>query len=192
MQYNNPSYDISFAYAYSWRQPERDLEIALLILRAETDGHDDTACPAEIDQHFEVERALASNPHTPAVVLDHLAAHGTHPLVLERIACNPTSSQATLKRLANNRCSDVRVAVAENSNADEETLRLLAKDPSIDVRFSMAENHNLPGDILDALCMDENPYVAHRAHVTRGRLNTKGTGIQNLNDWWQHQSRRAV
>lgn len=75
---------------------------------------------------------------------------------------------------------EVRIAIADNgSDLPIDLLRTLLSDNSADVRFAMAENHNLPIEIIDALCDDENPYVAHRANRTKDRLQRENNASNN-------------
>lgn len=170
--------DTSFMHRFNWSQPEHDLKIVIRILQGHTHG---VVCAAGVQEHIAVHKQLASNPNTPVAVLDHMAQCSTSADVLERIANNPSTSPRTFQRLANHQCSEVRCAVAENCVGDSVTVRRLVKDEHTDVRFRLAENHNVPDEILSELCLDENPYVAHRAQVTRARLAGQSVIAQQFN-----------
>jgi hypothetical protein len=90
MPNNQLPYDTSFAYAFSWSQPEQDLQKALDILNATADGqHDDGDCPAGKSENHPIDKLLASNPSTPTQVLGHMARCVSCPKVLERVAGHP-------------------------------------------------------------------------------------------------------
>lgn len=90
--------------------------------------------------------------------------------LLELVAESPTVSTNTLKTLAHNRASIVRVAVADNAKTPPTTLAELAADPCDEVRYALAENHNIPEHVLEILMEDENPYVKARAQITYAKL----------------------
>lgn len=173
---NNLPYDTSFAYAFNWHEPELDLQKALNLLSLRLDEqHDSANCPVSDREYEQIEVILASNPQTPPQMLDHLSLCVECPRILERVAGNPNAMADTLKRLATSSNTDVRYAVADNIvAADLETIQFLVRDGSTDVRFLLAENPNLPDEILEELAMDENPYVAYRAEMTRSRSNAQG------------------
>jgi hypothetical protein len=174
-------YDTSFAYAYIWSSPEQDLKKALEILKCPLLDHQSAAsCPARSDDYHEVKTLLASNPDTPTQVLDHLSEYNSHPQILERLAGNPQTSGATLRRLSQSIANEVRAAVADNTNADDDTIRALAKDEHIDVRFRLAENPNLSTEILEQLAHDDNPYVAYRAQMTLTRVTNQNATVLNV------------
>lgn len=113
---------------------------------------------------------LATNPNTPAPILDRLASEDVVSL-LERIAEHPHTRQATLARLATHDNPRVRAAAAENPNIDKKTMWRLAHDIHPDVRLRLAESYSLPVAILQVLAEDDNPYVQNRARKTLNRLN---------------------
>ncbi len=113
---------------------------------------------------------LASNPNTPASILDNLANKNS-PALLERIAENPRTHTDTLSRLAVHDNPRVRAAVAENSSLPESIMWRLANDIHPDVRLRLAESYSLPFSILQTLAEDSNPYVQMRAQKTINRLN---------------------
>jgi hypothetical protein len=113
---------------------------------------------------------LATNPNTPAPILDRLASEDVVSL-LERIAEHPRTRQATLARLATHENPRVRAAVAENPNIDKKTMWRLAGDIHPDVRLRLAESYSIPLPILQALSQDDNPYVQNRAKRTLNRLD---------------------
>lgn len=193
MQKNQLPYDTSFAYAYKWGEPERDLEKALQILTTIFDAeHAWAGCPAKDQENWQVVQLLACNPDTPTDVLDHIAKCVHSADVLERVAGNPNVSLETLKSLACFPNYQVRAAVAENLNADAETIRILLADACTDVRFCLAENPNLPLEILDELAMDDNPYVAYRAQSTRARVfSTECGSVETLPQLGPQAQRRT-
>lgn len=143
--------------------------------------HSDERCPAGEVEYYRVSALLASNPLTPAAVLDHMSRYLNQPKLLERVAANTNSPSNTLKQLARNKSALVRAAVAEADNLDRETLWLLARDEDLDVRFTLAENYFVPLEILDELAADENPYVAYRAELTKKRLS-KAAGFSEVEE----------
>ena len=168
------NHELSFAYSYQWSEPDQDLFVAMKILTCPAIGSETSSCPCAQDQSqsTQISSALAANPQTPPMVLDHLVNCGV-PFVLVRIAENPRSGAETLRKLAGNESVSVRAAVAENYDAPADVHRQLAQDECVDVRFAVAENANLPPDILEILIRDDNPYVAHRAQTTLTRLEEK-------------------
>jgi Leucine rich repeat variant len=90
---------------------------------------------------------------------------------LTRIAENTSMTPSFLEQLASHSDPEVREAVADNPSTPVDTLWLLAGDKCLDVRYALAENHNLPFEILQALCFDDNPYVAARAQTTILRVS---------------------
>jgi hypothetical protein len=113
---------------------------------------------------------LATNPNTPAPILDCLASEDIVSL-LERIAEHPRTRQTTLARLATHENPRVRAAIAENPNIDKKTMWRLAGDIHPDVRLRLAESYSIPAPILQALAQDDNPYVQSRARKTLNRLD---------------------
>ena len=123
-----------------------------------------------LDWRSQARLQLASNPKTPAEVLDALTVNAPV-MVLERVAENPNVSLVTLLRLATDADPCVRAAVTENLRTPVLVLQHLLEDPSPDVRYRMAENHHLPVSFLQVLLEDENPYVSNRAQRTIARLS---------------------
>jgi len=113
---------------------------------------------------------LATDPNTPAAILDRLASEDVVTL-LERIAEHPRTRQATLARLATHDNPRVRAAVAENPNIDKKTIWRLSRDSHPDVRLRLAEGYFLPVAILQFLADDDNLYVQNRARKTLDCLN---------------------
>jgi len=167
MQYEHP-HDISFINQYNWSNSDEDIEKALEIMRCD-DMHKHAKCPATRDNYHHVSWALAGHPETPPAVLDHMSTHTNHWKLLERIAANCALGNETLLRLALHPSSEVRQAVAEHHDLDREVIDILKRDDHTDVRYTLAENHTLPPDVLTELTVDDNPYVAHRADMTRRR-----------------------
>lgn len=168
------NHELSFAYSYQWSKPDRDLPAAMKILTCPALGSNTQFCQCAKEQSrsSRISCALAANPQTPPMVLDHLVNCGI-PFVLVRIAENPRSAAQTLRKLAGNESVSVRTALAENYDAPADVHRSLAHDECVDVRFAVAENANLPPDILEILARDDNPYIAHRAQTTLTRREEK-------------------
>jgi hypothetical protein len=184
-------YDTSFAHAFQWRL-DGDLDKALQLLNAQIDDqHDVQNCLMGNADYESIEYLLASNPSTPAEVLDHISQCVKCPKVLERIAGHPNAHPAILKRLAGSESSDVRTAVAENSNAEIEILRDLMADGNIDVRFCLAENPNVPTEILEELAVDDNPYVAYRAQSTLEKIGRKPAQLREMPVQQQHPHQQS-
>jgi hypothetical protein len=112
---------------------------------------------------------LASNPSTPADLLDFLCQVSQKETLI-RVAENPSASKDTLVKLCFHEDSEVRAAVADNPNAPESCFKRLMNDESADVRYCLAENSHTPPTVLYGLLRDENPYVCHRARQTLGRI----------------------
>jgi hypothetical protein len=178
-------YDLSFAYAFNWDQPEKQIKEALKVLLCNREGDsqpDGNATKAvkkrPQEKQFNTQAALeaakirwllAINPNTPPPVLEHLTRNAPNSL-LERIAENPRTHSTTLARLATHEDAQVRAAVAENMNTSIKTIWKLAKDEHPDVRMRVAESYTVPIAVLKVLAEDENPYVAHRAQRTVLRI----------------------
>ena len=111
---------------------------------------------------------LASNPRTPATVLE-LLLQDDSVTVLERVAENPQTSAAMLTLLALSELVDVRMATIDNRNLPPSEVSRLARDESPDVRYRVAESYNTPVTLLTELAGDDNPYVARRARQTLQR-----------------------
>jgi hypothetical protein len=176
---SNKNYDTSFVDTYRWSQPEH-AAVALNIVECANNGcTEHERCPTGHSEYVHIQLSLASNPRTPGLVLDFLSSSASDTTVLERIAGNPNTSAQTLRRLAKHQCNDVRAAVAENKNTEIDVLETLCADPHADVRYSLAENPYLPAVIIERLAQDDNPYVAHRAQLTRQRLRTPFSRLSN-------------
>jgi hypothetical protein len=191
---NKLPYDTSFAYAFQWSEPETDSQTALLILNSQIDElHDGNTCPLGKADYQPIHKLLASNPNTPAQVLDHISQCMPCPKVLERVAGHPNATAETLKRLATHENFEVRSAVAENSSTDMDVLQMLVEDGNPDVRFCLAENPNVPAEILEQLSRDENPYVAYRAQVTMAKSGAAPATIKTITPQAQQKNiRRAM
>jgi len=90
---------------------------------------------------------------------------------LERMATDPSTPIVLLERLAAHPIGDVRAAVADNQNTPMHSMWALSTDADADVRYQLAENHSLPVDLICFLFNDENPYVASRAQQTFHRVH---------------------
>ncbi|MBX9686189.1 MAG: hypothetical protein K2X27_05775 [Candidatus Obscuribacterales bacterium] len=165
-----PKTDISFIFNFNWRSLQQLREAITIFLSARLNNVakraavaiTETGCP-----HLKC--MMASNPHTPADLLDFLSEVSC-PSILERIAENPSTAKDTLSRLAFHPDPDVRSAVAENNNTPETCFKRLIHDESADVRYRIAENPFAPVTSLYTLLRDENPYVANRAKQTLARI----------------------
>jgi hypothetical protein len=85
------------------------------------------------EKSVQVRRVVAANPHTPAVVLESLAA-GTDEQVLRSLAFNGASSESLLLDLAARR-TDLAILVALNPDAAVSVLDSLANDADSLIRF---------------------------------------------------------
>ncbi len=165
-----PKSDISFIFDFNWRSLQQLREAITMFLTARlvsvarraTIAVTESGCPR-------LKSMLASNPRTPADMLDFLS--NVSPVdILLRVAENPSSGKDTLSRLAFHEDPEVRAAVSENPNTPESCFKRLASDESVDVRYRLAENPHSPAAALYNLLKDENPYVAQRARQTLSRI----------------------
>jgi len=122
---------------------------------------------------------IASDPNTPAEILEHLARTDNTRL-LEKIAEHPNVKPFLLEILASHTSPDVRAAVSENPNVTEDIVATLCQDDHPDVRFRLAENPNLSLDALNELAEDSNPYVAHRARLTLMKMERPESLLKNI------------
>lgn len=76
----------------------------------------------------------------------------------------------TLRILATDNHSAVRLALLDNPSLPEEIFFLLCEDENADIRYATAEDYRSPFAVLSILITDENPYVAQRAEQTVNRL----------------------
>lgn len=168
-----PKADVSFIFNYNWRSLQQLREAITIFLcsrlhkaaQRSTLAISETGCPRLKDM-------LASNPNTPADLLDFLCNVSSKQTLI-RIAENPSTNKDTLTKLCFNEDAEVRAAVADNANAPECCFKRLMNDESADVRYCLAENSHTPATILYSLLRDENPYVNHRARQTLGRILTE-------------------
>lgn len=162
--------DIGFILSFNWRHAEQLKEAITMFLSARLNH---LACQAskmlaECGSHS-TKMLLASNPQSPAELLEYLTEISTEDILL-RIAENSSTSALTLEKLAYHSSSNVRQAVAENSNTPESCLFQLASDEAADIRYCLAENPRVPFSVLYLLTDDENPYIGARARKTLGQL----------------------
>lgn len=165
-----PKTDLSFIFNFNWSSLQELREAITIFLSSRlhsvaqraAQAITETGCPR-------LKCTLASNPQTPADMLDYLCL--VSPLkVIIRIAENPGASRDTLSRLAFHSDSEVRSAVADNPSTPESCFKRLMNDESVDVRFRIAENPSAPLASLYALIKDDNPYVSNRAKQTLSRI----------------------
>lgn len=90
---------------------------------------------------------------------------------VRNISRNAATTAEILCQLAASLDQELKMAVADDLSTPEELLLLLAEDESADLRYAIAENHNIGRKVLSKLLDDPNPYVAHRAQTTLGRLS---------------------
>ena len=195
-----PKTDISFIFNFNWRSLHQLRDAITIFLSARlhavanraAESIRETGCP-------QLKSMIASNPQTPADLLDFLSIV-SHPSVLIRIAENPQTGKDTLSRLAFHDNSEVRCAVVDNSNTPESCYKRLSSDESVDVRYRLAENPHAPLTSLYNLLKDENPYVSHRARMTLTRIinNTLALSQQLLEEelqapeWQETERSRAM
>jgi hypothetical protein len=167
-----PKSDISFIFNFNWRSLQQLREAIAMFLSARlyavsqraARAITETGCP-------QLKAMIASNPQTPADMLDFLTEVSPLP-VLVRVAENTACPRNTLARLAYHPDPQVRSAVADNAATPESAFKRLANDESLDVRYRVAENPWAPAASLYALVRDENPYVSSRARETLARILT--------------------
>lgn len=122
---------------------------------------------------------IASDPDTPAEILEHLA-RTDNTLLLEKIAEHPNAKPFLLEILASHSSPDVRAAVSENPNVPEDIVATLSQDEHPDVRFRIAENPKINADLLNELTEDSNPYVAQRAINTLMKMERPESLLRNI------------
>ena len=121
---------------------------------------------------------MASNLNTPAVILEKFAdgknRWGGYSPESKQVAMNPSASESTLEKLANQNDDtdlqeralrnpstpittlerfatgnrDQRIAVAQNESTPVTILTRLAVDDDLDVQAGVAENWSTPADVL--------------------------------------------
>lgn len=172
-----PTTDVSFIFNFNWKSLQQLREAVTIFLcsrmhkvcqRARI-AIAETGCP-------HLKNILASNPGTPADLLDYLCEVGSRDTLI-RIAENPNTSKETLTKLCFHEDCEVRTAVADNVSAPESVYKRLSNDHSTDVRFRLAENPSAPATVLYMLLRDENPYVSHRARQTLSGILTEAVSI---------------
>jgi hypothetical protein len=104
-----------------------------------------------------------NNSNTSLEVLEEL--FNTNWLYRSHVARSPNTPQETLKLLATDEESYVRVWVANNPNTSIETLQLLATDKSPQVRGHVAKNPNR-NELIERLVFMTNykQQTAHQCH----------------------------
>ena len=122
------------------------------------------------------EYITAGSPYTSVRQLIELA-ESTYAKVRRRVAENPNSPLCLLSLLLKDEDPDVRLSIASNPGATFRLIESLAVDHCADVRLALAENHHLPMILLIKLCLDENPYVAHRAQLTVSHLQSNKVAV---------------
>jgi len=86
------------------------------------------------------------------------------------IAESPNATPEILAELAMSNFAEVREAVMDHALCPVSIHLMLAEDECSDVRFAMAENHNLSFSVLEKLSHDDNPFVSMRAERTMRRV----------------------
>jgi hypothetical protein len=174
--------DITFIVCFNWKSPDHLKEAMQIYESSRLDEGNDYMSKSgrisksrsthlDANEMFAVRLAIASNPNTPASVLDYLAKTSMRfPTLLERIADNPNASRLILRQLACHPALSVRAVVAENPSAPYEAQEILVTDDDVDIRYRLAENPHVPITILELLVEDSNPYVVERARRTLNRL----------------------
>jgi hypothetical protein len=94
-------------------------------------------------QYYDVRDEIASNPNTPADILEELLeemAKDEDFRIRWITAANPNTSAYILEKLARDEDGRVRIDAAANPNTPAYILERLAKDEDVSVRIGAAEN----------------------------------------------------
>jgi predicted DNA-binding WGR domain protein/pentose-5-phosphate-3-epimerase len=114
------------------------------------------------DKNSGVRQSVALNPSTPLAILGVLAKDNDG-YVRRCVAENPSTpvdvSQTVWLTLVNDKVSDVRRSVAQNSSSPQIVLEALANDKDSDVRRSVAKNSSTPVNVLESLAEDTDLWV---------------------------------
>ena len=114
-------------------------------------------------EDWKVRYAIASNPNTPAAVLDKLATDEVD-LIRRNVASNPNTSEATLLKLTNDSYLAVLCAALQNPNCTSNILNLLISNGDELLRRRIATNTQ-DIDILSILVDDENADVRYEVAI---------------------------
>lgn len=110
-------------------------------------SRDNARDPHAVDRRGWATRRLAEDRRLPAHVLDELAAHAD-PFVRRAVACNPSTSAETLKRLVVGAWYGVRVCLAGHRTAPLEVLWTLAAEADHWVVQALEHNPNAPPELV--------------------------------------------
>jgi hypothetical protein len=136
------------------------------------------------DNRVTVRRALASNPNTPAEVLDKLA-DDTRESVLSTLAANPNTPAETLQKIAKNPSlvGYTVHALADNPNVTPEIFISLARHPDECIRGVLAgiTFSKLPAEAVNLLGRDPDDFV--RQSLLRNRVNNCSPTEREF-AWW--------
>lgn len=172
--------DLSYVVRYEWASAHQLREAVRVLLTARLHAMEMTESTVSeesmtkhrltlsADLSIDVQKRLASNPHTSTFVLDFLA-HYAVPEVVARVAENPRCAKETVDILVRHESPAVRSALAESHSEDLNLMEVLAQDEHPDVRFSVADNPGANPKILALLSADENPFVSMKATENLGR-----------------------
>ena len=103
------------------------------------------------DDQLVVKKAVACNPHTSALTLDHLLESGdaaTDVYLREAIVTNPNASEHVLERCSQDDDVLVRTLCAQNPNISEGLLDRLSEDPVDHVLRTVLYNPNISSDTI--------------------------------------------
>lgn len=125
-----------------------------------------------MNRFFFLKYLLAGRPSTSKATLTRLAA-GRSSKLRARVAENKNCPESVLAALAFDNSVDVRIAVALNEKTSENILKRLSSDTHPDVRMMIASAAYIPSSILEGLYEDENPYVAWQAKSTCQKLRSE-------------------
>jgi Ni,Fe-hydrogenase III small subunit len=129
--------------------------------------------------------AVASNPSTPASVLETLAAG----MQRSRVAANPSLPLSLLETCAKDSASGVREKVACNRSAPASLLEVLANDSEQSVREEVASNPSAPVQVLEAFSKDLSKPVRERV---AGNPSTPMSLLESLAKDAESAVRKAV
>lgn len=87
------------------------------------------------------------------------------------LATKLSTPPAKLAELAKHESVEVRAAVAENVSTPAEGFALLSQDSHSQVKLRVLDNSACPISVIEALCEDNDPYVAYEAKNQYKRLN---------------------
>ncbi|NEQ48486.1 MAG: WGR domain-containing protein [Leptolyngbya sp. SIOISBB] len=100
--------------------------------------------------NVDVRRAIASQPCTPATLLQILAKD-EHDAVRAAVAGNESTPHPCLEVLAQDKVESVRHALATNVSAPASALNRLMQEPYTDVIIAVCENPNATAELIEHL-----------------------------------------